>query len=206
MRWRLSPTLANRLAIPEPHRPTPLQFKTNRYPMSIDLVHWPSLRDQLILDFGSDGQNLDQQINDIFIYSVIDVPQFNVSMNAYDVFLTRLLPRVGDKLSIWTHSSDVHSAKVSTIETMEEEQIVPTMLQRIQEIEMSRSLSNHRESPSLDSKPAKFTGPAGRTWQLAVQYGLHTQKNWKLHIEFARKYPLLDCSLSMSALFGCLLF
>ncbi len=40
MRWRLMPTFASRTAIPEPFRPTPLQYSTINYPVTIDFINW----------------------------------------------------------------------------------------------------------------------------------------------------------------------
>jgi hypothetical protein len=47
LRWRCSPSQANRMAIPEPFRPTPLQFMSFDHPCAIDFVNWPTIRDQV---------------------------------------------------------------------------------------------------------------------------------------------------------------
>jgi hypothetical protein len=40
MRWRLTLTYASRASVPEPFRPTPLQYSTNDYPHVLDFINW----------------------------------------------------------------------------------------------------------------------------------------------------------------------
>jgi hypothetical protein len=64
LRWRCSPSPQNRMAIPEPFRPTPLQTMRMDHALSIDFVNWPSIRDQVSAQLG---------INPCTPYSSIDM-------------------------------------------------------------------------------------------------------------------------------------
>jgi hypothetical protein len=94
LKWRLSPTLANRIAILEPHQPTQLQHSTSNYPLSIDLVCWPSIRDQLIFLLGNQAIDLEEILEDLFVSTVIEQPELGASANPYDIFLTHILPAI----------------------------------------------------------------------------------------------------------------
>lgn len=40
LHWRLMPSIASRTAVPEPFRPTPLQYSTADYSFVIDFINW----------------------------------------------------------------------------------------------------------------------------------------------------------------------
>lgn len=86
--WRLSPSTHTRLAIMEPFRPTPLQYMTTDYPIAIDMVNWPTIRDQLIFKLGS--YDFDQVIADIVANTVIELPEVRAAVNIHDTFFTRV--------------------------------------------------------------------------------------------------------------------
>jgi len=86
--WRLAPSMQTRLAIMEPFQPTPLQYMTTDYPIVIDFINWPSIRDQLIFKLGS--YDLDQVVADIVANTVIEIPEMRVAINIHDTFFTRV--------------------------------------------------------------------------------------------------------------------
>lgn len=87
--WRLSPSIRNRLLVPEPFKPTPLQYMRNcNYPLAIDFVNWPSIRDQLIFKAGS--YDIDQVVADIVANTVIEIPERRVAINIHDTFFTKI--------------------------------------------------------------------------------------------------------------------
>lgn len=87
--WRLSPSMRNRLLIPEPFQLTPLQYMRKcNYPVAIDFVNWPSIRDQLIFKAGT--YDCDQVIADIVANTVIEIPERRVAINIHDTFFTKI--------------------------------------------------------------------------------------------------------------------
>ncbi|KAH6972183.1 hypothetical protein BKA56DRAFT_677150 [Ilyonectria sp. MPI-CAGE-AT-0026] len=92
MRWRISNRLEDRLAIPVPFRPTPLQAATPDHPMVIDFINWPSIRDHMILY--STSLDLDAMSRDIVLNTVIELPRKQVAVNIYELFFTHILPTI----------------------------------------------------------------------------------------------------------------
>jgi hypothetical protein len=90
-RWRLSRSTKNRMAIMEPFRPTPLQFKTTDYPHVIDFINWPAIRDQLIFKLGT--YDLDRVIADIVANTVIEIQEMNAAINIHNTFFTRVFSK-----------------------------------------------------------------------------------------------------------------
>jgi hypothetical protein len=95
--WKLAPSLANRAAISEPFKPTPLQFMRTDYPLSIDFINWPAIRDQLIYKLGT--YPLSQMNNDIVANTVIEIPELRAAINVHDFFVTRVFSRVATALT-----------------------------------------------------------------------------------------------------------
>lgn len=168
LKWRLSPTLANRIAILEPHQPTQLQHSVAAYPLSIDLVCWPSIRDQLISLLGRQAIDLEEILKDLFVSTVIEQPGFAASANPYDIFLTHILP---------------------TIQTEEKGQTTKDY--------ESRANAHPQTNPTNMSSIPNRSEPSNRVRQLALQYGLYSKHAWKIDIWFQDKYPFIDCSFSM---------
>jgi len=85
----------------EPFRPTPLQYRTTDYPIAIDFINWPSVRNQLIIELGS--YDLDQVVADIVSDTV---PEMRAAINIHDMFFARVFPTY-QKLfrPSWCHSS-----------------------------------------------------------------------------------------------------
>jgi Domain of unknown function (DUF3425) len=84
LRWRLSPTPANFAAIPEPFRPTALQQVTHTRPAFVDLVLWPSLRDQLIVNMGM--YDTGEMMRDIMEQTVREIPSLRIAIPIMDVW------------------------------------------------------------------------------------------------------------------------
>ncbi|GAB7356239.1 hypothetical protein MBLNU459_g7056t1 [Dothideomycetes sp. NU459] len=89
LRWRISKSITDRLAIPEPFRPTPLQYSSMDHSTAIDMVNWGSIRDQLIINSGA--VDLDTMTKDIVMNTVIEDPTREVCLNVYDVFYNKFI-------------------------------------------------------------------------------------------------------------------
>lgn len=92
LRWRISSTTTNWVAILEPFRPTPLQYSKLGHSVAIDMINWPTLRDQLIIY--TDDSTVDQIVHDVVVNTVIAIPQMQISLNVHDLFRSRVLPRL----------------------------------------------------------------------------------------------------------------
>lgn len=94
LRFRLSPTPQNRAAIPEPFSPTPLQLMNTNYPISIDWLNWPSIRDQCIFKAGS--FDLSRLCAEIVANTVVEISEFRTAINTHDTFFTRVFQNAGN--------------------------------------------------------------------------------------------------------------
>jgi hypothetical protein len=90
-RWRLSRNPQNRASIMQPFTPTPLQYMSSDYPIAIDFINWPSIRDQLIYKLGT--YDFDRVIADIVANTVVELPEVGASVNIHDAFFTRVWQR-----------------------------------------------------------------------------------------------------------------
>ncbi|KAF2493599.1 hypothetical protein BU16DRAFT_563755 [Lophium mytilinum] len=91
MRWRINPTYQNRVAIPDPFRPTPFQYNLLNHPIAIDFIPSSSIRDQLILK--ANDCDLDRIIQDILLHTVVEIPQHQVALATLDVYTQSILPK-----------------------------------------------------------------------------------------------------------------
>ncbi|KAJ5949901.1 hypothetical protein N7454_001485 [Penicillium verhagenii] len=89
VQWRLTRSLEDRLAIPDPFRPTPLQLNTD-YPICIDFLNWPTIRDQLIMQ--KDDGDFTLLMRDIVMNTVIEFPALNASVNIHDLYYDKISP------------------------------------------------------------------------------------------------------------------
>lgn len=194
IRWRLAPTVENRLAIPEPFRPTPLQYTYFDHPIVIDLINWPILRDQLILNH--QNVDLDQIVSNVVHNTVIDVPQMQMSLNVLDLFVNKVLPQMKSP-SVSTFCPlgredlklmfQIHQGSASPIPISEE---IETAMagQRMQSMQRT-----------FDAVPSQISRPRIPKSPLSSQIGIDRLCDWKLSSEFCKQYPFLDCESCESA-------
>lgn len=84
VKWRISPTFANRENIPLPFTPTVLQQHfTNRHPY-IDFIPWAELRDQVLLYMGE--LDMTQLLEDLIYHYVKEVPELNAALPLLDTY------------------------------------------------------------------------------------------------------------------------
>ncbi|KAI8187160.1 hypothetical protein K4K51_009340 [Colletotrichum sp. SAR 10_75] len=207
MRWRISNSVEDRLQIPVPFRPTPLQSATPFHPVVIDFINWPSIRDQMILY--SSKLDLDAMSRDIVLNTVVELPGKRVSVNIHDVFFNHILPRVGggraDGSNSMLHNREWIYLKVPvnpaggmtyTGFALVQEALAAEMDCRMGQTQSPGSTRTHLR-PS-DEGFASRSAPYGPEMMVAdalAAFGIDQPSNWKLSKDFARKYPHIDCSL-----------
>ncbi|KAF4432237.1 hypothetical protein CGCF413_v005781 [Colletotrichum fructicola] len=210
MRWRISNSVEDRLQIPVPFRPTPLQSATPFHPVVIDFINWPSIRDQMILY--SSKLDLDAMSRDIVLNTVVELPGKRVSVNIHDVFFNHILPRVGggraDGSNSMLHNREWIYLKVPvnpaggmtyTGFALVQEALAAEMDCRMGQTQSPRSTTTHLR-PS-DEGFASRSAPYGPEMMVAdalAAFGIDQPSKWKLSKDFARKYPHIDCSLDVS--------
>jgi hypothetical protein len=182
MRWRISPTVKNRQAIPEPFRPTPLQFNSLEHPMAIDFIPSPSIRDQLILK--ANDCDLDQVIQDILLHTVVELPQYRVALATLDVYVQSMLPK--DK----SHESE---SRAILAPSWSFSQYNANQVDEILVHEVSWRMKNGTTA-CLTSGEGGLPIPKFRKNSLASKYGIDRVEQWKLSKEFCESHPYLDCS------------
>jgi hypothetical protein len=201
MRWRMYPTPATRNAIPEPFRPTPLQYISPKYTLLIDFVNWPSIRDQLILQAGN--YDLDQIIKDIVRNTVVEVPELSMALNVHDFFSTKIISqglpwsndennsgatvRPGSDSDFYLYAK--HAQNVLSAGT----DILQQLSRMIQGFDRERVMSG-ADTTTLPTGSSTYIKPTMRTHELASKYGLDKLTSWKLSREFAATNPLFDCT------------
>ncbi|EXJ90173.1 hypothetical protein A1O3_03242 [Capronia epimyces CBS 606.96] len=191
MRWRIKPTTANRLAIPEPYRPTPLQYSEGmRHPLVIDLINWPRLRDQLILL--SRRSKIDDIIDDIVLHTVIEVRQIRVSLGVVDLFYSRVFPNMDcSGFSPIQNKSMTHTTLIAGPYDRAIRSITNEISLRMAQV----AVDGGREPSKASSCPSFPDGSlTAKKHPLSANYGIDKHPQWKISREFADKYPSLDCS------------
>ncbi len=84
MKWRISPTFANREDIPYPFTPTVLQqYFSNRHPY-IDFIPWSELRDQVLLYMGE--LDMRQLLEDLIHHYVQEIPGLSIALPLLDTY------------------------------------------------------------------------------------------------------------------------
>ncbi|KAF2808175.1 uncharacterized protein BDZ99DRAFT_48785 [Mytilinidion resinicola] len=183
MRWRISPTLQNRLAIPDPFRPTPLQYNLLDHPVAIDFVPSSSLRDQLILK--ASDCDLDRIIQDILLHTVVEVPKHRVALATLDVYMQNILP--SDK----THELENRAILAPSWSLF---QYNATQIEDILVHEVSWRMKNGPRAGLMSGESDPII-PRFRKNPLACKYGLDRVGQWKLSKEFRDSHPDLDCTV-----------
>lgn len=188
MRWRIAPTTANRLAIPDPFRPTPLQYmnSNHKHHLSIDFINWPSLRDQLILQYQT--PNLEQVISDIVLNTVIDIPQMQIAINILDLFHNKVQPKMASVPSPVSALYDITTSVISGPREAASKQISREVTIRMAEFKTDEPQRTVGELMSQTREPKVHK------YLLSSQFGIDQLSRWRLSKDFCHKYPLLECS------------
>lgn len=187
LRWRCSPSPKNRMAIPEPFRPTILQTMKMDHSLSIDFINWPTIRDQLIFKAGT--YDLTKVISDIVLNTVIELPRFNAAINIHDAFMNRVFNRTN---TTYAHSElDFLTSLFENYDTVQDSsfQEVPSSDQEIQE-----RIAQEMDQRNPSTAPLNHSQQPFHKQQLASKWGLDKLFTWKLSKEFAIAHPELDCS------------
>jgi hypothetical protein len=148
------------------------------------------------LIFKHESLNLEQILTDLLFNTVIEIPQFQVSVNILDTFISRvfsttsLLPR-----------TQTHPTASSPFDTAS---LVPTIgLEKLPRRCREHIRNIVREMPAdtipkLNLKALPLTRNHLHRHHLASKWGLYQLVSWKVSREFAAAHPEIDCSTSKS--------
>ncbi|KAF2802837.1 uncharacterized protein BDZ99DRAFT_468777, partial [Mytilinidion resinicola] len=192
-RWRCTPSLQNRRAIPEPFRPTTLQTMSMNHPNIIDFINWGCIRDQLIYKHGT--YDMEQMFTDLLLNTVIEIPQFQVSINILDTFIQIVFSTTA-AASFSGKDQDSHGMSPSFNTTATPPTIrLDELPRRCREhiINIVREMPTHT-IPKLKLKSLPLTQNRLQRHQLASKWGLYQLVSWKVSKEFAMVHPEIDCS------------
>ncbi|KAL4806040.1 hypothetical protein BDV18DRAFT_121867 [Aspergillus unguis] len=200
--WRLLRTVESQAAIPEPFRPTPLQCISTDHPVIIDLLTWPSIRDQLIRNQAA--VDLDALTRDLTLHTVVEVPEEGVAVSVYDHMLATL-PLDPEQLfqekpmhscfddPEWTYIRAPLQPDLNLSMDPVDAVIIGNLADQMQNLSLQRSV--HALKPS--------SLPGACSYSFSSLPLLDTRVNqlhkWKLSREFPKKWPILDCSQVISA-------
>ncbi|KAF2814000.1 uncharacterized protein BDZ99DRAFT_459748 [Mytilinidion resinicola] len=214
LRWRLSNTVVNRMAVPEPFRPTPLQYSSPEHPLYIDFINWPSIRDQLIIH--GHAIDHDEVIKDIVLNTVVEIEHRKIAINIYDIFHNRILSTSsrtsGSRSKSAIVSPDWKFVEVPQVDSSFETTTDPVEDALVQELSwrMQFGLNGSSQTPDgIDRfagpsdpdgpfEPFPWTNPNFRKNEIATYFGIDRLNHWKLSPAFARKYPVFDCTAVVS--------
>ncbi|KAH7083524.1 hypothetical protein FB567DRAFT_86244 [Paraphoma chrysanthemicola] len=211
MRWRISQCRNDLLAIPEPFRPTQLQCSNSSYPVVIDFINWPSIRDQLLRHVRY--LDLDAMCRDIVLNTVVELPEFGIAVNIHDLLFDHLLPQTEGVKMLNGKQSMLHDpswiylqvdpSKSTSVGSDETKSIEDVLFKEI------AGWLSAREDTQLDSA-VTFAKGASQSLQGLSQVGerslasalssfrVFDVTHWKLSKEFASKHPYIDCAAVMS--------
>ncbi|KAF7552865.1 hypothetical protein G7Z17_g4041 [Cylindrodendrum hubeiense] len=204
--WRLCNTTEFRIAIPEPFRPTPLQDASAFYPIIIDFITWPSIRDQMILH--RDSLDLDLLCQELTLHAVIEIPEKEVAIGVYDYVQNAMFMQerqaAADGTSTcledldWTYLHVPLDLACSMGFDPAEDLIVHELANRVRNTNLGQSQSSLSEPSNPVSKIGEEKHEQLK--QRGISHpGIHHMRTWRLSKEFAWKWPLLDCSSVISA-------
>jgi hypothetical protein len=197
VQWRLTRSLEDRLAIPDPFRPTPLQLNSD-YPICIDFLNWPSIRDQLIMQNYDCGLAL--LMRDIVMNTVIEFPALNASVNIHDLFYDRISPGslIPDFLDLPKDAGDENYDCLAESPAATDSELADRLIRQDLHQRLVHGLCPLTEDAwqsilrgvFLPTSPVFARPPVNL---LAGCYGIDQVTKWKLSPAFARKYPSIDC-------------
>lgn len=186
LRFRLCPTADNRAAIPEPFAPTALQIMNINYPIGIDWLNWPSIRDQCLLK--ADFIDFGQLCADIVANTVIEIPEFGIAVNIHDTFFTRVFRNAAEsnlaELGLRTVYDEAF--EMNQPGNMTPSWATPYL---VYHIDKNVNILKERRNISCGARlHSAHVRPLSSKWRL------DRLAQWKLSKEFADKYSFLDCT------------
>ena len=199
--WRLG--LEARDSVPSPFRPTPLQAKRPHDYWSLDLINWPDIRDQIMLE--QNPFDHDALIKDTIIHSVIEQPHLGVALGVMDVFQNHIQRRDKSRLPEATTARNYLTDPTWTLFELgpEAQALYLAAADPVEEALVSELERRMRDDVGVGCHSQAtfdtFASPAGAQAhrgenEVALFFGLDDMVGWKLSKEFATKYPFLDCS------------
>ncbi|KAF4310595.1 putative tRNA 2 -phosphotransferase 1 protein [Botryosphaeria dothidea] len=158
-------------------------WSTSTRPLIVDLIAWPSLRDQMI--FHSSFYDLDEMTEDIINYTVADIPEQRIALQLYSRPPNPFpyVPRPDENTSDtpFKFSTNEHTLKILQIQNQELYDII----------------SRRMEAPaSGDGTDQPCFGIPGSPQSECIPAKTCTSKKfkgWKLSTIFFKKYPFLQC-------------
>jgi hypothetical protein len=197
VQWRLTRSLEDRLAIPDPFRPTPLQLNTD-YPICVDFLNWPTIRDQLIMQ--KDDGDFTLLMRDIVMNTVIEFPALNASVNIHDLYYDKISPgsEIPDYLNSPKDAGHDGYDCLAESPAATDSELADRIVRRDLHQRMVHGLCPLTED-AWQSMLCGVYSPATPVFTrppinlLAGCYGIDQVTKWKLSPAFARKYPSIDC-------------
>lgn len=184
--------------MPSPFRPTPLQAKQLHDYWSIDLINWPDIRDQIMLE--QNQCDYDALIKDTILHSVIEQPHLGVAVGVMDIFQNQIQRRDKRRGSQATSTRNYLNDPSWTFFELgpEAQTLYLTAVDPVEEALVSELERRMRDDApvgchSQDAIASPAEAIRGGN-EVALFFGLDDMVGWKLSKEFATKYPFLDCS------------
>lgn len=199
------------MAIPEPFRPTPLQYASMSHPIIIDFISWPCIRDQMILQCQT--LDLDALCRDLTLHTVVDVPERQQAVGVYD-YLRGAMTAVPDEQHMFPTVSASAPLQMTCLDGPDEWPYLQIPLGSpltvssdpaedviLQEIE--RRLQDPTATATFGPPASLRDGYVGGVFRAevvpagqpsGVDVKVRQPCKWKLSREFAWQWPLLDCS------------
>ncbi|GME55895.1 putative tRNA 2 -phosphotransferase 1 protein [Neofusicoccum parvum] len=149
-------------------------WATSTRPLVVDMIAWPSLRDQMI--FHSSFYDLDEMTEDVINMTVVDVPEQQIALKMYNPSPKPYpdVPRPEDAEKPFKFSQQEYTLRILQIQNRDLCDIIARRMDCT--VNPCSDLQGSSPSPCITAKTDKRF------------------KGWKLSSAFFRKYPFLQCS------------
>lgn len=158
-------------------------WSTSTRPLIVDLIAWPSLRDQMI--FHSSFYDLDEMTEDIINYTVADIPEQRIALQLYSRPPNPFpyVPRPDENTSDtpFKFSTNERTLKILQIQNQELYDII------------SRRMVAPASGDGTDQPCFGIPGSPQSECIPAKTCTSKKFKGWKLSTIFFKKYPFLQC-------------
>ncbi|EKG17454.1 hypothetical protein MPH_05308 [Macrophomina phaseolina MS6] len=159
-------------------------WSTGTKPIIVDLIAWPSLRDQMM--FHSSFYDLDEMTEDVINYTVVDIPEHKIALQLYNSPPTRF-PTVPRPEESTYQSPFKFSQRENTIK-----------IAQLQNQDLYDIIARRMDSPvGEDGVASTCRGIPGSPQAECLRNNaepVKRVKGWKLSGAFFKKYPFLQCS------------
>lgn len=155
-------------------------WATSTRPLVVDMIAWPSLRDQMI--FHSSFYDLDEMTEDVINMTVVDVPEQQIALKMYNPSPKPYpdVPRPEDAEKPFKFSQQEYTLRILQIQNRDLCDIIARRMDSPASMDCTvnpcSDLQGSSPSPCITAKTDKRF------------------KGWKLSSAFFRKYPFLQCS------------